>query len=108
MCSRRTADERYRRRMDDVLNYFAGRQGYEEPALVTTYDVWVRGQRVRLEVTDRGAAGGSTRYSATAFSVDVPESERDVNRRGLSVGNPDSTVVGALEMVHWNVFEQES
>jgi hypothetical protein len=93
--------------MDDVLSYFAGRKGYEEPTKVTIYDVWVHGQQVRLEVMDRGEAEGRSRFSVTAFSVDVAEAEREVNSHGLSVGNPESTVQDALSMVHWNVFEQQ-
>lgn len=49
---------------------------------------------------DRGEAEGSIRFSVTAFSVDVPEAERVMNSRGLSVGNPESTVHDALSMVH--------
>ncbi|MBF4606539.1 hypothetical protein [Curtobacterium sp. VKM Ac-1393] len=93
--------------MDDVLHYFAGRDGHEEPAKVSIYDVWVHAQRVRLEVTDRGEAAGITRFSVVAFAVDVPEADRENNRYGVSVGNPDATVDGALSMVHWNIFEQE-
>lgn len=91
--------------MEDILNYFAGRAGYEEPAQITIYDVWIKGQQVRLELTDRGEVEGPLRYSVTAYSVDVPASERVVNTHGLSVGNPDRSIDGALSMVHWNVFE---
>lgn len=91
--------------MEEFLNYFAGREGYEEPAQITIYDVWIKGQEVRLELTDRGAAAGRQRYSVTAYSVEVPEMDRVVNSHGLSIGNPDETIEGALSMVHWNVFE---
>jgi uncharacterized membrane-anchored protein len=91
--------------MEEILNYFAGREGYVEPAQVTIYDVWIKGQQVRLELVDRGDAEAGQRYAVTAYSVDVPVADRVVNSHGLSIGNPDETIKGALFNVHWNVFE---
>lgn len=91
--------------MEDILNYFAGREGYDEPAQITIYDVWIKSQQVRLELTDRGATQGAQRYAVTAYSVDVPATDRVINSHGLSIGNPDETIEGALSNVHWNVFE---
>jgi hypothetical protein len=91
--------------MEEMLNYFAGREGYDEPAQVTIYVVWIKSQEVRLELADRGAAQGVQRYAVTAYSVDIPEADRMINSYGLSIGNPDETIEGALSNVHWNVFQ---
>jgi hypothetical protein len=92
----------------DVIEYLNGKTGASEAAEIRTYSVWIDNAEVRVEVMDHGPLAGSQRYAALAYSPDIPESQRQMNTRGLSLGNPDSDLKGALGEVHWNVFRQDS
>lgn len=81
------------------------RHNFDDAARVETYELYINGRRVRVEVIDRGDAAGNTRYSVTAFMPDIPEVDRKNNSYALTVGNPEATILDALFVAHWNVFE---
>ncbi|MCJ1715112.1 hypothetical protein [Curtobacterium sp. VKM Ac-2922] len=91
--------------MDEVLEFFDGRDKFSEPSAVSFYDVERDGWGIRVEVTDRGAAADANRFSVVAYVPDIPEEERIVNQYAYTVGNPDSTITDALFNAHWIVFE---
>jgi hypothetical protein len=91
--------------MDEVFDFFNGRDKFSEPAAVSYYDVERDGWAIRVEVADRGAAATSNRFSVTAFAPDIPEEDRIVNQYAYTVANPDATITDALFNAHWNVFE---
>ena len=90
--------------MDEILEYLNGINGAEEASEVRTFDLYISGFGVRVEVHDHGERADSLRWQVQAFSPDIPEQERGVNAHGSSSGNPDPTLRGALMEVHWNVF----
>lgn len=90
--------------VNEILEYLNGLGGAEEAAQVQTFEVWLHGARVRVEVHDRGPSAGSVRFTAYAWAPDVPEADRTMNAVGESLGNPDSEVRTALMNVHWGVF----
>jgi len=91
--------------MSEILDFLKSRFRGGEPAEVRTFDLYINNYLVRVEVHDHGIDAGSLRYSAHAFSPDIPEADRVMNTRGESLGNPDGNLRMALENVHWNVFE---
>ena len=91
--------------MSDILDFLNSRFEGGEAAEVRIFDLYINNFQVRVEVNDHGADAGSLRYSAYAFSPDIPEADRIINTHGESLGNPDGSLRMALENVHWNVFE---
>jgi hypothetical protein len=92
--------------MDEAIEYL--NQHGTEAAQIQLFEVWVSGAAVRVELHDRGEDADVLRYSALAYSPEVPEADRRVNEKGFSLGNPDTTVRGALMNLHWTVFESTS
>jgi hypothetical protein len=91
--------------MDEIRDFLSSLDAASEASRVHLYEVWIDSNLVRVDLKDRGPeASGPTRYSAQAYSVDMPETERVVNSKGLSLGNPDGTVIGALDNIHWWIF----
>ena len=97
--------EHYAESMNEILSFLNSRSNFDDAGQVETFELYIEGRRVRVEVLDRGDAAGSVRYSVTAFMPDVPEADREVNSYALTVGNPEATVRDALLVAHWNVFE---
>lgn len=75
-----------------------------EAAQVSTFSMWVKGGEVRVELFDHGPHAGATRFSAQAFTPDMPEGERSVNSKGLTIGNPGRDFREALDNLHWEIF----
>ncbi|MBD5382453.1 hypothetical protein ACR8AL_07535 [Clavibacter sepedonicus] len=87
-----------------AVEIFSG-HGFESAAQVhATYSMSHHGVDVRVEVLDFGQAAGNVRYMATAWQPEVPEEERVLNSKGLSIGNAAGTVDEALEGPHWWIF----
>lgn len=76
-----------------------------EASHVQTFSVWVRDREVRVELLDHGSEGGDNRFSAHAFWPDLPEGEREVNSKGLTIGNPGQSFGDALSNLHWQIFD---
>lgn len=89
--------------MDEAITYL--NQHGTSTSQIRLFEVWISGRAVRVELHDHGREADVLRYSALAFSPDIPEADRVVNEIGYSTGNPDQTVQGALMNLHWTVFE---
>lgn len=90
--------------MHEVMDYLKSKPGVNETYEVRIFDVWMDGEQIRVELYDGGEGEGSLRFSATARSMQVAVDEATTNTRGFTIGNPDSTVRGALMNLHWNIF----
>ncbi|GAA1942401.1 hypothetical protein [Agromyces allii] len=90
---------------EEVIAYFIARQAAVDPCAVSRYSVYLNNLKVQVTIHDYGESAGATRFMAEARYVEQPdEREIEMNTWGLSLGNADSTVRGALDNVHWNVF----
>jgi hypothetical protein len=91
--------------MDEIIEYLNEWAGGVDASELRTFDLHIANFPVRVEVHDRGETGGSTRYSARAFSPDIPVADRVLDSRGEAVGNPEDSIPGALSNVRWSVFQ---
>ncbi|MCK8468267.1 hypothetical protein M0722_13790 [Microbacterium sp. KSW4-16] len=86
---------------DEVIEFLNSRSHASEAARVATYRVYLGSREVSVEVHDAGEGAGQNRYSALAYLSDIAEADRHNATNGFSLGNPDSTLRGALDNVHW-------
>jgi hypothetical protein len=93
--------------VNKAVEIFKG-HGFESPAQVLAqYRMHYRGEEVRVELRDYGMDAGPARYEAEAWQPSVPEDERDMNTKGLSLGNASDSIDGALAGPHWWIFTQD-
>lgn len=86
---------------NEVIEFLNSRSKATEAARVSSYRVYLGSREISVEVYDAGAGAGQNRYSALAYLSDIAEPDRHNATNGFSLGNPDSTVRGALDNVHW-------
>jgi hypothetical protein len=95
--------------MDDakVLDFLNRHSEGAEAAIKRTYVTWIHNREVTVEVYDRGVGTGELRYYAHAHWTGKNVEEAKPNSDGNTIGNPDSTIDGALFNLHWQVFREE-
>lgn len=86
---------------NEVIEFLNRCSNATEAARVSTYRVYLGSREVSVEVFDAGDSAGANRYSALAYLSDIAEADRHIGTNGVNMGNPDSTLRGALDNVHW-------
>lgn len=85
-----------------VIDFLNSQDDASEAVEVTSYRVYFGGREVTVNVRDRGASVGDTRFAVEAYWTRPDEESSD--GRGRSFGNAQPSLQAALDAVHWWEF----
>jgi len=82
----------------DILSLIKQLPGVEEAWEERQFTVYRKGRALKVTVSDQGPAAGSHRYMASAEGANDDDTT-------VSHGNPEASIEGALDNVHWWEFD---
>ena len=92
---------------EEVLAFLNDRRGASEAVRIRTFSVWLHNREVTVNVRDAGV-GAPNRFMAEAYFAGTRGEDRHTGNDGYTLGNPDHTLQGALDNIHWWQLEAEA
>jgi hypothetical protein len=90
-----------------VMDFLNRKNGFEEAAVVTTYQVYAFSRPVTVEIFDHGEGAGNLRFAVAAYWSGIPAKQRNTASGVYTLGNPEATLDMALHGPHWSIFRAE-